>query len=183
MKNAVKVLVVSLVIVLILGFALQAQAGDSPGTQMWRWDIVNTAYSWLGTPYREGAGGNSTLRGADCSGFVWLVYNQASSPWATYNYRTVANNNLGSRCYWTNNPQPGDLVLLYNHNSALGPVGWNHVGIYLGNGYFIHDNAQAGYTIVDNLYNANPVYRNSRFWTNNFYIYFGFYYPPDRWYH
>jgi len=163
---------------LAVGFVSQSQAGDSPGTFAWRWDIYNTAYSWLGVPYVRGG---MTRQGADCAGLVCGVYNEASKGWGSYSYRTVTN--LAARCRQTANPQMGDLVLFWKKTKdQYGDIGWNHVGIYLWNGYFIHDNAQSQCTIVDNLYNANPVYKNSpRFWVNNFNIYFGVYLPPDRW--
>lgn len=168
----------SVVVVVLLALSSHAQAGDSPGTTAWRWNVYRTAYSWLGVKYVRGG---MTRQGADCAGLVCGVYNEASRGWASYGYRTVTN--LASRCRGTTSPQMGDLVLFWNRNPSLGSVGWNHVGIYLGNGYFIHDNVQAGCTIVDNIYNANPVYgkNNSRFWVNNFSIYFGVYTQPDSW--
>ncbi len=167
---------VAVLLILFAGPVSQtAEAGDSPGTLAWRWNVRNTAFSWLGVKYVLGG---SSRQGADCAGLVRGVYNEASAGWASYTYRNVTG--LAAKCVGTNNPQMGDLVLFWNKNPALGPIGWNHVGIYIGNGYFIHDNAQTGYTMVDNLYSANPAYGNSRFWVNNFNIYFGVYTVPDQ---
>ena len=85
--------------------------------------VVSIAMQYLGVPYRWG--GASPQTGFDCSGLVMYVFAQIgiSLPHfaaAQYGYGTpVARDQL----------QPGDLVF-FDHLS--------HVGIYIGNGQFIH---------------------------------------------
>ena len=77
----------------------------------------------IGVPYVYG--GSSPRSGFDCSGFVRYVYNRVgiSLPHSSY-----ADFNLGRRISrWA--LEPGDLVF-FN--------GVGHVGMYIGNGRFIH---------------------------------------------
>jgi cell wall-associated NlpC family hydrolase len=78
--------------------------------------LIGVPYSW---------GGSSPRSGFDCSGFVRYVYNRVgiNLPHSSY-----ADFNLGQRVSrWA--LQPGDLVF-FN--------GVGHVGMYIGNGRFIH---------------------------------------------
>lgn len=85
--------------------------------------IVEAAKKYIGVPY---VWGGTTPAGFDCSGFVQYVYKECglSIPRVTYTQQAactpVALSNL----------QPGDLV--FWGASAY------HVGIYLGNGQYIH---------------------------------------------
>ena len=78
--------------------------------------LIGVPYSW---------GGSSPRSGFDCSGFVRYVYNRMgiNLPHSSY-----ADFNLGQRVSrWA--LKPGDLVF-FN--------GVGHVGMYIGNGRFIH---------------------------------------------
>jgi peptidoglycan DL-endopeptidase CwlO len=85
--------------------------------------VVSIALQYLGVPYVWGGASPST--GFDCSGFVMYVFAQigVSLPHhaaSQYNYGTpVSRDQLA----------PGDLVFF---------DGLGHVGIYIGNGQFIH---------------------------------------------
>jgi cell wall-associated NlpC family hydrolase len=89
--------------------------------------VVNKAEQYLGIPY---VSGGTTPKGFDCSGFVYYVFNQIDYPlsrsmWDQYKAGTkVSKSNL----------QPGDLVFFKNTHKS----GMSHVGIYVGNGKFIH---------------------------------------------
>jgi peptidoglycan DL-endopeptidase CwlO len=84
--------------------------------------VVGIAMQYLGTPY---VWGGSSPGGFDCSGFVMFVYSQmgVSLPHHAadqYNYGVpVSRDQL----------EPGDLVFF---------DGLGHVGLYIGNGEFIH---------------------------------------------
>lgn len=89
--------------------------------------IVATAQQYLGVPYKWGGTDPS---GFDCSGFVYYVLrcngiNVSRTQTAMYSEGTpVSKENL----------QPGDLVFFQNTYKA----GLSHVGIYVGDGQFIH---------------------------------------------
>ena len=89
--------------------------------------IVTEAKKYLGTRYVSGGASPS---GFDCSGFVYYVLKQLGySP-----SRTPADQyKMGSYVSKTN-LKPGDIVFFQNTYKA----GISHVGIYVGNGQFIH---------------------------------------------
>jgi NlpC/P60 family protein len=91
--------------------------------------IIQAARAALGTPYVWG--GNSLVGGVDCSGLVQQVFKQfgISLPRVTYEQIGVgANVNR-------KNISVGDLIFFDTDRSKQGP---DHVGIYMGNGKFIH---------------------------------------------
>lgn len=85
--------------------------------------IVATAMKYLGVPY---VWGGTTPYGFDCSGLVQYVYaeNGISIPRVTYSQQAVASPVALSDL------QPGDLVF-WGYSAY-------HVGIYIGNGQYIH---------------------------------------------
>jgi cell wall-associated NlpC family hydrolase len=98
-----------------------ATAGD------WGDRLVSRAMQYLGTPYRYG--GTSPSTGFDCSGFVYYLYGAvfgqriARMPHGMVQQGTpVARSDL----------RRGDLVL-FGHRGTF-----THIGIYAGNGQFVH---------------------------------------------
>jgi len=93
--------------------------------------LATFAQGFLGVPYTWGG---AAPGGFDCSGFVYYVYSQygISLPRVAdeqYNYgHRVSMNDI----------QPGDLVFYSTYTP--GP---SHVGIYVGNGQFIHASSGA----------------------------------------
>jgi LysM repeat protein len=86
--------------------------------------ILKTAFSQIGNPYRYG--GNSPETGFDCSGFVGWVYKQygVSLPRSSRDM-------LGAGIPISRDElRPGDLVF-FNY-------GYSHVGIYTGDDKYIH---------------------------------------------
>jgi cell wall-associated NlpC family hydrolase len=108
----------------LLGFRLQGT--EDP---VLLWEVT----SWMGTPYRFG--GNSR-QGADCSGFVQQVYR------SVYDYSLPRSADEMAR-YSSRLRQrrlnEGDLVFFRTKRRKI-----SHVGIYLGQGYFIHVSTSRG---------------------------------------
>ena len=119
---------------------LPPHRGEGPGDG--DGDLRSTAESWLGTPYRFGGQSRS---GIDCSGFVQQVFLDARkihlpriSAAMAHHGKDVSRGNL----------QPGDLLFF------KGFLFIDHVGIYMGDGYFIHSQSGIGvtYTKLDAPY-------------------------------
>jgi len=91
-----------------------------------RGDLLRIAADQIGTPYRYG--GNSRS-GFDCSGLVEYTHRHVdlSVP------RTTASQWRAARAVETSKPTPGDLVFF---RFSAGKS--RHVGIYEGDGNFIH---------------------------------------------
>lgn len=113
--------------------------------------LVETAKKYLGTPYKFGG---TTPSGFDCSGFMYYVHNAAGIELTRTN--TDGYYNMTTR---VTNPQPGDLVFFSNTYKA----GISHMGIYIGNGSFIH----AGGNKVQISKVNDPYYWGSKFTSYN----------------
>jgi len=88
--------------------------------------IIDYAYTFLGTPYVYGGEDPS---GFDCSGFTQYVYNYFG-----YSLNRVSSDQYENGVYVEfEDLAMGDLVFF---SSGSRPIG--HVGIYIGDGYFIH---------------------------------------------
>lgn len=104
-------------------------------------EVALLALGQLGVPYRYG--GASPQAGFDCSGLVQYVYRQATG---TQVPRT-ADELAGAGVRVTRDElHPGDLVF-YN---TLGRS-FSHVGIYLGEGKFIHAPSRNGVVRVEDM--------------------------------
>lgn len=89
--------------------------------------ILAEAQKYLGTPYVYGGASPS---GFDCSGFVYYVLKQLGySP-----YRTPADQYKMGTSVSKSELKPGDIVFFAGTYAS----GISHVGIYAGNGQFIH---------------------------------------------
>jgi peptidoglycan DL-endopeptidase LytE len=89
-------------------------------------NVVEEAKKHIGTRY---AWGGTSPNGFDCSGFIYYVFNQAGTSISRTNTEGYYNKSTA-----ISNPEPGDLVFFKNTYKA----GISHMGIYLGNGEFIH---------------------------------------------
>lgn len=98
---------------------------------------------WLGTPYKYA--GNDKGIGADCSGFVMMVFLKVYGKPIERNSARIFNKNC--REIKRNELREGDLVFFYSTKSK----GINHVGIYLKEGYFAHASSSKG-VIITSLY-------------------------------
>jgi cell wall-associated NlpC family hydrolase len=115
-------------------------------------DMVITAMNFLGVPYKRG--GNNQEDGFDCSGFTRHIFEmslglvlprradeQASAP----GLLQIARDDL----------KPGDLVFFNTLKRTF-----SHVGIYIGEGKFIHSPRTGGSVRVEDMRFA---YWNTRF--------------------
>ena len=98
------------------------QASDRAG------DVIRNAMGALGVPYRRG--GTSAETGFDCSGFVRSMYQQTVGLMLP---RTAAEQAAATASIDKTDLRPGDLVFFNTLRRA-----YSHVGIYLGDGKFIH---------------------------------------------
>lgn len=89
--------------------------------------IVKSALSLIGTPYRFG--GSDPRRGFDCCGFVMYVYklNHITLP------RTSGSQFLNGRYIEKKDARKGDLLFWHIPKGRI-----SHVGIYIGEGKFVH---------------------------------------------
>lgn len=95
--------------------------------------VVGYAKKFIGTPY---SWGGNTPSGFDCSGFTQYVYKNAMGIDIPRISRDQAS---AGRAVSMNNLQEGDL--LYFDTMGRGSV--SHVGIYVGNGQFVHASGTA----------------------------------------
>jgi cell wall-associated NlpC family hydrolase len=90
--------------------------------------LVINALAFLGVPYRWG--GNSHETGFDCSGFVRAVYEQSVGKLLP---RRSDEQAAATQPIERNELKPGDLVFFNTMRRAF-----SHVGIYVGDGKFVH---------------------------------------------
>lgn len=110
--------------------------GSEAGVALAR-NIVNTAMQYLGTPYRYGG---TTAAGFDCSGFVMYVFGQNG---VSLPHSSIAQANLGVAVDRAE-LAPADLLFFTTGGSSR----INHVGIYVGDGKFVHASTNKGITIT-----------------------------------
>jgi cell wall-associated NlpC family hydrolase len=93
-------------------------------------DLVMTAMNFLGVPYR--LGGNSADAGFDCSGFTRHIFENSLGLVLPRRADEQARAQ-GLLAIGRNELRPGDLVFFNTMRRTF-----SHVGIYLGDGKFIH---------------------------------------------
>lgn len=92
-------------------------------------ELVVTAMGFLGVPYRRG-GNSAESGGFDCSGFVKAIYEQTVGMVLP---RRAEQQAAATQAVPKQDLQPGDLVFFNTMRRAF-----SHVGIYVGDGKFIH---------------------------------------------
>lgn len=91
-------------------------------------ELVVNAMGFLGVPYKWG--GNTAETGFDCSGFVRSVYEQSVGLLLP---RKAEQQASATETISKSDLKPGDLVFFNTMRRAF-----SHVGIYVGDGKFIH---------------------------------------------
>jgi cell wall-associated NlpC family hydrolase len=103
-------------------------------------DIVRSAYSYRGTPYRYGG---SARGGFDCSGFTSYLYRQKG---VNLPHSARAQAQMGQKVDKAN-LKAGDLVFFHTVTPGI-----SHVGMYVGDGKFVHASSRrSGGVRVDSL--------------------------------
>jgi len=138
-----------------------AQTFVLPALTPWQKQVLDAAVRFVGYPYVWGGESESTTSpygpqvhgGFDCSGFVWRVYKLQ----AYANAGKLADVLKGRTTYAMSGEvsaakrialaklQPADVVFFGAAGPKSKPAQVNHVGIYLGNGWFIHS---SGYGVA-----------------------------------
>ena len=113
-------------------------------------ELVFTAIGFLGVPYRRG--GSSVETGFDCSGFVKAMYEQTVGLILP---RRAEQQAASTQKIERADLQPGDLVFFNTMKRAF-----SHVGIYVGDGKFIHSPKPGAEVRVEDM---GIAYWSSRF--------------------
>ena len=111
--------------------------------------LVECAKQYLGVPY---VWGGSSPSGFDCSGFVQYVARQCGYTVG----RTVSQQWPYGVQVNRSELQPGDIVFFANTYTS----GLSHVGIYVGDGQFIHASSNGGVMYSD---------LNSNYYSSHYY--------------
>lgn len=112
--------------------------------------IAQYALQFVGYPYVYGG---SSPSGFDCSGFVRYVCSQKG-----YSVNRIASAQMDNGTPVSYSQlQPGDLVFFNNGNSSKRAT---HVGIYIGNGQFVHASTSTTGVIISDM--------NSAYYTTGF---------------
>jgi cell wall-associated NlpC family hydrolase len=143
--------------------SVQAEAATFalPTLSAWQQRVLRTAVRFIGYPYvwggeserPESPFGHQAHGGFDCSGFVWRVYKLEKYAGAA----ALADVLRGRTTYAMSGEapaskrlsfaklQPADVIFFGAHGPASKPAEVDHMGIYLGNGWFIHS---SGYGVA-----------------------------------
>jgi cell wall-associated NlpC family hydrolase len=125
-----------------------------PTLTPWQQQVLDTAVRFVGYPYIWGGESETTQSpfgaqaqgGFDCSGFVWRVYKLQAYPGAADLPATLKGRTTYQMSAEVPKPQripleqiqPADVLFWGAHGPKSKPAEVDHMGIYLGNGWFIH---------------------------------------------
>jgi cell wall-associated NlpC family hydrolase len=102
-------------------------------------NLISYAYNFIGKPYVWGAEGPKSF---DCSGFTKYVYNAFGVSLPHYTGSQIGEGSSVTR----KNLKQGDLVFFNTDGVSV-----SHVGIYVGDGEFIHASSGSHKVTVSNL--------------------------------
>ena len=120
-----------------LGSAKDKASGQATG-------LITQAMDLLGVPYRRG--GSTEASGFDCSGFVRYLYENSVGQLLP---RRAEEQARSTEVIDRNELKPGDLVFFNTMKRAF-----SHVGIYVGDGKFIHAPRTGKAVKVDDMRSA-----------------------------
>lgn len=112
--------------------------------------VINTAMGMIGIPYRFG--GTSAETGFDCSGFVRAIYQDTMGHLLP---RKADDQAKATQKIDKKELKPGDLVFFNTMRRTF-----SHVGIYVGDGQFIHSPSKGKSVRVENM--------NTSYWAKRF---------------
>ena len=112
-------------------------------------ELVVTAMGFLGVPYKRG--GNTFETGFDCSGFVRSIYQQTVGLILP---RKAEQQAAATQQIEKSELQPGDLVFFNTLRRTF-----SHVGIYVGEGKFIHSPSAGSEVRVEDMQKAYWAHR------------------------
>jgi len=131
-----------------------ASSFELPAFTPWQRRALTTAVGFIGYPYvwggeferPESPFGAQPQGGFDCSGFAWRVYKIQSYPGATQLVDTLRGRTAAAMAGEVPRRQrikaarlaPADLIFFGPGGPHAKPAQIDHVGLYLGNGWFIH---------------------------------------------
>jgi len=104
-------------------------------------DLVATTLGFLGVPYRRG--GATLETGFDCSGFVKYMFENTLGLVLP---RSAAQQAAATEKIDSSELKPGDLVFFNTMRRTF-----SHVGIYVGNGKFIHSPKPGGEVRIEDM--------------------------------
>jgi cell wall-associated NlpC family hydrolase len=134
-------------------FQLPALSGNQRAILQVALSLVGYPYIWGGTselPQDPFATGKLVPGGFDCSGFVWRVYKLQAytgggNPGATLKGRTtyaMSDEVPRAKRIGIAKLQPADLLFFGSAGPKSKPADINHMGIYLGGGWFVQASSQ-----------------------------------------
>lgn len=104
-------------------------------------DVLFRAMALVGTPYKWG--GNTPQSGFDCSGLVDYIYRHAADITLPHNSRAMSE--MGQKVKRMTELASGDLVFFGSRG------GISHVGVYVGQGRFVHAPNSGGTVRLDDI--------------------------------
>lgn len=153
----------SLILLAVLASSVAAAPVGTKGST-----VVAYAQKWIGTKVVHGGTGPKTI---DCSHLVYEVYRKAGAK--KISFMTVAQMKKPSSSNYykvVSKPEVGDLILWKTKAVVKGQTYWldGHVGIYIGNGKFIHASNEARIVTTSSV-SASPYNKGTPYyvrWTH-----------------
>lgn len=116
-------------LVVVTGASLTLGTSSAMADDSFSQKLLGRAMDLVGVKYRFG--GTSPTTGLDCSGYVQYVFKNAVG--VALPRVASAQSQVGEKIANSSDMRPGDMVFFNTRGFAF-----SHVGIYVGNGMFIH---------------------------------------------